>query len=71
MYIYTRTTDVAAIFYPFSHFCEIGVSLPSLQEQPNKAPNIFQRGVEYGKYVVGATRVGFLTTGRMSLFSTQ
>ena len=41
---------IVAIFYPFSHFCEINISLPSLQKQPNTAPNLFQRGVEYGKY---------------------
>ena len=44
---------IVAIFYPFSQFCEINVSLLSLQNQPNTAPNLFQRGVEYGKY--GAT----------------
>ena len=32
----------AAIFYPF---CEMDVSLPSLQKQPKAAPNLFQRGV--------------------------
>ena len=26
------------------------ISLLSLQKQPNTAPNLFQRGVEYGKY---------------------
>jgi len=41
---------IAAIFYPFSQFCEIGVSLLSQQKQPKTAPNLFQRGVEYGKY---------------------
>ena len=44
--------SIVAIFYPFSQFCEIVVSLLSLQKQPNTAPNLFQRGVEYGKYVV-------------------
>ena len=39
-----------AIFCPFSQFCEIGISLLSLQKQPNTALNLFQRGVEYGKY---------------------
>ena len=29
---------------------EINISLLSLQKQPNTAPNLFQRGVEYGKY---------------------
>ena len=42
---------IVAIFYPFSQFCEIGISLLSLQKQSNTAPNLFQRGVEYGKYV--------------------
>ena len=41
---------MAAIFYPFSQFCEIVISLPSLQKQPKTAPNLFQRGVDYGKY---------------------
>ena len=41
---------MVAIFYPFSLFCEITISLLSLQTQPNTAPNLFQRGVEYGKY---------------------
>ena len=39
-----------AIFYPFSQFCEIDISLLSLQKQPNTVPNLFQSGVEYGKY---------------------
>ena len=43
---------IVAIFYPFGQFCEINVSLLSLQTQPNAAPNLFQRGVEYGKYVL-------------------
>ena len=42
--------NIIAIFYPFSQFCEINTSLPSLQQQPNTAPNLFQRGVEYGNY---------------------
>ena len=41
---------MVAIFCPFSLFCEINISLLSLQTQPNTAPNLFQRGVEYGKY---------------------
>ena len=41
---------IVAIFYPFSQFCEIDVSIPSLQNQPKTAPNLFQRGVEYGEY---------------------
>ena len=45
---------IVAIFYPFSQFCEINVSLLSLQKQPNTAPNLFQRGVEYGKYALAA-----------------
>ena len=44
------SVTIVAIFYPFSQFCEINVSLLSLQKQPNAAPNLFQRGVEYGKY---------------------
>ena len=39
-----------AILCPFSQFCEIGISLLSLQKQPSTAQNLFQRGVEYGKY---------------------
>ena len=42
---------MVAICYPFSLFCEMNISLLSLQTQPNTAPNLFQRGVEYGKYV--------------------
>ena len=42
---------IVAIFYPLSQFCEINISLLSLQKQPNTAPNLFQRGVEYGKHV--------------------
>ena len=41
---------IVAIFNPFSQFCEIYISLLSLQTQPNTAPNLFQRGVEYGEY---------------------
>ena len=43
--------NMVAIFCPFGLFCEINISLLSLQTQPNTAPNLFQRGVEYGKYV--------------------
>ena len=43
---------MVAIFYPFGQFCEIYISLLSLQKQPNTAPNLFQRGVDYGKYVI-------------------
>ena len=46
----TFKTNIVAMFYPFSPFCEINISLLSLQTQPNTAPNLFQRGVEYGKY---------------------
>ena len=46
---------VVAIFYPFRQFCEINISLLSLQTQPNTAPNLFQRGVDYGKYGEVAT----------------
>ena len=49
---YMYNTFIVAIFYPFSQFCEINISLLSLQTQPNTAPNLFQRGVEYGKYVI-------------------
>ena len=41
---------IVAIFCSFSQFCEISISLLSLQTQPNTAPNLFQRGVKYGKY---------------------
>ena len=44
------TDVIVVIFYPFSQFCEINISLLSLQTQPKTAPNLFQRGVEYGKY---------------------
>ena len=50
MYVYTYIIFIVAIFYPFSQFCEINISLLSLQKQPNTAPNLFQRGVEYGEY---------------------
>ena len=46
---WARSGRIVAIFYPFSQFCEISSSLLSLQKQPNTAPNLFQRGVEYGK----------------------
>ena len=49
----TSSCNIVAIFYPFSQFCEISISLLSLQTQPNIAPNLFQRGVEYGKYATG------------------
>ena len=42
--------SMVAIFYPFSQFCEINIALLSQQTQPNTAPNLFQRGVDYGKY---------------------
>ena len=42
---------IVSILYPFSQFCEIDIPLLSLQKQPNTASNLFQRGVEYGKYV--------------------
>ena len=48
-----RVNFILAIFYPFSQFCEIDIALLSLQKQPNTAPNLFQRGVEYGKYDQG------------------
>ena len=34
---------IVAIFYPFSQFCEIDISLLSLQSHP-KQPNIYFRG---------------------------
>ena len=49
---------IVAIFYPFSQFCEINISLLSLQTQPNTAPNLFQTGVEYGKYDVCTQVIG-------------
>ena len=48
-------SNIVAIFYPFSQFCEINISLLSLQKQPNTAPNLFQRGEEYGKSVFEAS----------------
>ena len=47
---------IVAIFYPFSQFCEISIFLLNLQKQSNTAPNLFQRGVEYGKYDGGPWR---------------
>ena len=44
------STRILAIFYSFSRFREINVSLLSLQNQPKTTPNLFQRGVEYGEY---------------------
>ena len=41
---------IVAIFYPFSQFCEIFIFLLSLQKQPKTVPNLFQRGVDFGKY---------------------
>ena len=52
------TYHILATFYPFSQFCEIKISFLSLQTQPNTAPNLFQRGVEYGKYVPSASPHG-------------
>ena len=62
VYMYSKTKHTSrerarcsasrfCLFYPFNQFCEIIFSLLSLQKQPNAAPNLFQRGVEYGKYV--------------------
>ena len=45
-----REPFIVAIFYPYSQFCEIDISLLSLQKQPETAPNLFQRGVEYATY---------------------
>ena len=47
--VFPLSNAILAIFYPFSQFCEIDSSLLSLQKQPNTAPNLFQRGVEYGE----------------------
>ena len=46
---------IVAIFYPSSQKCEIDISLLSLQTQPNAAKNIFQKGVEYGKYAISSS----------------
>ena len=43
-----NNNNIVAIFHPFSQFCEINISLPSLQKQPNTAPNLFWRGVDHG-----------------------
>ena len=55
------------MFYSFSQFCEMNISLLSLQTQPNTAPNLFQRGVEYGKYkilgLVGLAGLAYLSAG--------
>ena len=50
-----NAATIVAIFYPFRQFREIHISLLSLQTQPNTAPNLFQRRVEYGKYGDQAT----------------
>ena len=42
--------DKVAILYPFSRFCEIYVSLLSLEKHPTTAPNLFQSGVESGQF---------------------
>ena len=47
-----RSKYILAIFCPFSQFCEINISLPEPAKQPNTAPNLFQRGVEYSKYEI-------------------
>jgi len=49
--INVKNKYIVATFYPFSQFCEIGISSLSLQKQPKTAPNLFQRGVEYATYV--------------------
>ena len=64
---------MVAIFCPFGLFCEINISLPSLQTQRNTAPNLFQRGVEYGKYAAGskvhclACRCGYCLEGKKTV----
>ena len=50
IYIYIYINTIVAIFYPFRQFSEINISLLSLHTQPNTAPNLFKRGVEYGKH---------------------
>ena len=75
----TASLSIVAIFYPFSQFCEIIVSLLSLQKQPNAAPNLFQRGVEYGKYgkqggiaiITTINRIAIITSiNRMAIITT-
>ena len=39
-----NNNNIVAIFYPFSQFCEIDISLLNLQTQPNTAPQIYFRG---------------------------
>jgi hypothetical protein len=46
----SEKTLIAAIFYTFSQFCEIGTSSLSLQKEQKTDPSLFQRGVEYGRY---------------------
>ena len=58
---------ILAIFYPFSQFCEMNISHLSLQTQPNTAPNLFQRGVEYGKYDMGTGGMKAATFGWRTL----
>ena len=48
--------DIVAKFYPFGQFCEMIISLLSLETQPNTAPNLVQRGVEYGEYEITSNR---------------
>ena len=52
LFFLQRLVCIVAIFCTFSQFCEIGISLLSLQKQPKTAPNLYQRGLEDGKYVV-------------------
>ena len=49
-----RDFIVVAIIYPFSQSCEIRISPLGLQSQRETASNLFQRGVEYGRYVHGS-----------------
>ena len=46
---------MVAMFCPFGLFCEISISLLSLQKQQKAAPNLFQRGGKYGKYELVST----------------
>ena len=57
---------IAAIFCPFGQFCEIDISPLSLQKQPKTAPSLFQRGVEYAKYVPPSQIDGFFTPASVS-----
>ena len=42
--------DIVAIFYPFSQFCEIGISSLSLQKERKTDLSLFHGGVECAMY---------------------